>query len=135
MNGVVVHCGLFVGCGKCSGELLEKFEQGLAEASVGFEEDGCYGLWVVLGEFVDFAQCVGVARGHSDVSGTRQGSCCCGGGNHNVKVTGGIGGEKCDVGSVVLNVVFVWVFGLVGVGDDVLFGEWGLSCDLVDDVG
>ena len=102
---------------------------------MGFEEDGCYWLWVVLGEFVDFAQCVGVAWCHGDVGGTRQGSCCCGGGNHNVKVTGGICGKESDVGSVVLDVVVVWVFGSDGIGYDVLFGEWVLSCDLVDDVG
>ena len=102
---------------------------------MGFEEDGCDRVWVVLEVFMDFAQCVGVAWCHGDVSGTRQGSCSSGGGNHNVKVTGGVGGEEGDVGSVVLDVVVVWVFGLVGVGDDVLFGERALPGDLVDDVG
>ena len=56
---------------------------------------------VVFVALVEFAEGVGVAwRARRDVGGTRQGSCCCGGGDHYIEVHGGVSGVEGDVGPV-----------------------------------
>ena len=91
-------------------------------------------MWVVLAAFVTFAQCVGMAWCDGDVSGTRQGSCRCGGGDHYVEVDGGVSGVESDVRSV-QGCVFVSVAGVGWVLDDDLLNEWALFGDTEDEGG
>ena len=67
-----------------------------------------------------------------DVRGTRQGSFGSGGGNHDVKVDGSVGGAKCDVRPVEWTVV-IGVFCVVGVRGDDLFVHGSVPGDQVDE--
>ena len=91
-------------------------------------------MWVVLVAFVQFPQGVGVAGCDCHVCSTRQGSCCCGGGNYDVEVQGGVGGVERDVGSVQTVVVVIWVLGMIHICYKDLLGERALSSDAEDEV-
>ncbi len=127
----MVGGGLFLSRGECGCELLEELEQGLAKAAVGFKKYWRDGVRVVFVTFVEFSKGVGVARSHRDVRGTRQGSCCCGGGDHYVEVDGGVGCVEGDVGSVELVAVLIWVCGVIRICYEDLFDERSVSSDTV----
>ena len=72
----------------------------MPKTAAGFKSDWSDVVRVVFFAFVLFGKGVGVAWDDRDVVGTRQGSCCCGGGDHNVKVEGlGLG----DLGDFISN--------------------------------
>lgn len=95
---------------------------------------------MVVATFMKFGQCAGVAWCGRSVGGTRQCSCSCGGGDHNVYVN--IIGccTEGDVGSVDGCVPCVggrmsWRIGVCGGFGDGLFDEWLMSSDVVDYFG
>ena len=65
-----------------------------------FEDGWCNGVWVAFNAFVEFGKGGCVTWGVGGVRGTRQGSDSSGGGDHDVEVYGGVGGQKRDVGPV-----------------------------------
>ena len=66
-----------------------------------------------------------MARCDSDVCATRQSCKSCGGGNHDINVDSVVCSVECNVGSVEVDVVFIWVLWWV-----VIVGCWGGTEDL-----
>ena len=129
----MVCCCSFLWCRTRVGKLLEELEHGLAEASVRLEGDRCHREWVVFAALLGFGDGVGVAWCNRNACGTRQGSSCCGGGDHYAKVECLSSGEEGDVGPVELAVVLAVRRG-VWVGDDDLLGQGTVPGDRENEV-
>ena len=84
MEAVVVGSGLFL-CGwECSGQVAKELEGCVPKSTMAFEDNWCYGLWVVFRVFVQFCEVGSVAWSGCETSGTRQSLCSGGRGYHYV---------------------------------------------------